>query len=379
MALIGGVLWFFWQRTAGPRTAVIQMGQLGTIYRGDALIVRNEITFDDEGVQNIQYVAMEGEVVSQGEVICYVYSTGYNSREKASLQGYRDQIKNYQRTLLKGQAQSDPRMEPLESGVIDCGKQVRSLVQGSSGDLVNMEGILENAIIQRQEYFRARYSTDMRLNRLYDDEETQLQRINSWITQKHASRGGLVSFYTDGFESALSKDTYEIYSPMEVRAMINGQRPEVSVAARGRTSIYRLVREQDYAVLMLIKDSTWNPVEGSTYKLRLEQFSNTVVDAQILSISRAGGELLLRLAVMGDVKPVLYMRTCQAELGEYADCLLVPSAAIYEQGGAKGVVIIDGEEQRFVPVKIIEDSGGNAYISAIQTGVLHVGQTIRLF
>ena len=40
--------------------------------------------------------------------------------------------------------------------------------------------------------------------------------------------------------------------------------------------------------------------------------------------------LLLRLAVIGDVRDVLYMRTCQAQLGEYVDCLLVPEGALQE-------------------------------------------------
>ena len=381
LAVLGGGAWFLLgnQEAGGPATAVIETGTLGTIYRGDALIVRNETAFEDEGVQSIQYVAQEGSVVYPGNVVCYVYSTGYSTKEMLTLQDYRDQIKNYQRTLMKGQAQLDTKMDRLEEEVVQRGVEVRNLVQGARGNLINQETILERAITQRQNYFRSKNSSNMQLNRLFSEEETQKQRIDSWIKQRHATRQSIVSFYSDGFEQALNLSDFEKYTPTEVRSMINGERPEVSTASRGRTNIFRLVREEDYAVLMLVKDNNWNPVEGSEHKLKLEQFSNTVVNAKILSFTRTGGELLVRLAVKGDVEPVLYMRACQAELGEYVDCMIVPSGAIYEQGGSKGVVTVNGEKQLFVPVNVVRESGGKAYISAIQMGVLSAGQTVRLF
>ncbi len=385
LVLIAGALgflgWFVYNNIQGsaPTTAVIELGTLGTTYHGDALIVRNETAYDDEGVQSIEYVAQEGSVVYGGDVVCYVYSTGYSSKEMQTLQENRNQIKDYQRTLIKGQTAYDPGMTRLESDVVERGLEVRNLVQGARGNLINQEKILDTVITQRQNYFRSKYSSNMQLNRLFDDEATQKQRIDSWIKQRAAAKESIISFYTDGYENALTPTDYEKYTPSEVRAMINGQRPEGTSSSRGRTDIYRLVKKTNYAVLMLIKDSTWNPVEGSTHKLMLEQFSSTVVNAQVLSFTRSGGELLLRLAVMGDVLPVLYMRTCQAELGEYADCMLVPSSAIFEQGGAKGVVVIQGDQQLFVPVNVVQENGGKAYISAIQTGVLNAGQTVRLF
>ena len=381
LAVAGGVAWFFLKDMgAGSQaTAQIEMGTLGTSYTGDALIVRNETAYNDEGVQSIDYVAQEGSVVYRGDVVCYVYSTGYSAKEMTALQDYRDQIKDYQRTLLKSETAYDQKMTSLEGDVTERGLEVRSLVQGARGNLTNQENILKTAITQRQNYFRSKYSSDMRLNRLFDDETTQQQRIDSWIKQKVATQESIVSFYTDGFEHALTPAEFEKYTPTQVRAMINGEKPEASTAARGRTDLYRLVKQNNYAVLMLVRDNTWNPVEGTTYKLVLEQFSNTVVNAQVLSFTRSGGELLLRLAVIGDVSDVLYMRTCQAQLGEYVDCMVVPSGALYEQNNATGVVIITGEKQLFVPVNVLRQEGGKAYISAIQTGVLTAGQTVRLF
>ena len=382
LVLIGGAAWYFLKDMlvdTRQSTAVIEMGTLGTSYTGDALIVRNETAYDEEGVQYIDYVAQEGSVVYRGDVVCYVYSTGYSSKEMTALQDCRDQIKDYQQTLLKSETNFDQKMIRLESDVVERGLEVRSLVQGARGNLINQERILKTAITQRQSYFRSKYSSDMRLNRLYDDESNQQRRIDSWINQTVATQESIVSFYTDGFEYALTPTEYEKYTPSQVRSMINGEKPQTSTAARGRTNLYRLVKQNNYAVLMLVRNTNWNPVEGTTYKLVLEQFSNTVVDAQVLSFTRSGGELLLRLAVIGDVRDVLYMRTCQAQLGEYVDCLQVPQGALYTQNNATGVVVTTEDNQVFIPVTVLRQDGGKAYISPIQTGVLTAGQTVRLF
>jgi hypothetical protein len=140
------------------------------------------------------------------------------------------------------------------------------------------------------------------------------------------------------------------------------------------------VRTNGYAVLMLIKDSVWTPVEGSEYKLKLENFSTTTVTAQVISYTRSSGELLLRLGVVGDVTPVLYMRTCQASLSEYVDSLMVPKAAVYTQNDQKGVVRVESDGSMvFIPVTVVSEQTDGVYITPIQTGALLSGQTVRLF
>ncbi len=382
VGLVGGAAWLVINSMQEPKptTAIVETASLGTTHVGDALIVRNEIVYNDEGVQNIEYIAREGSLVRMGDVVCYVFSTGYSSREMTALQDYRDQIKEYQQTLLASETAYDQKMTRLNEQVIQRGLEVRTLVHGARGNLINQETILQTAIDERQAYFRSKYSSDMRLSRLYDDEETQKTRIDSWIKQRAATMESIISFYTDGYEHALTPQTYLDYSPAEVRAMFGGQKPTQDVTERGKTDIYRLVRKDNYAVLMLIKDSVWTPVENSVYKLTLENFSTTTVNAQVISYTRSSGELLLRLGIAGDVTPVLYMRTCQAELGEYVDSLIVPRAAIYTQNDQKGVVrVLEDGSLVFIPVTIISEQQDGVYIAPIQTGALVSGQTVRLF
>ncbi len=381
LALVGAGAYFFFfrQGESTPSYAQIEMGTLGNTFRGDALIVRNETAYDEEGVQSIEYEAEEGSLVYRSDPLCYVYSTGYSTSEMNALQDYRDQINDYQQTLLAAETAYDQRMEMLGSEVIERGLEVRSLVQGARGNLINQETILATAITQRQNYFRSKYASDTRLSRLYDDENTQQQRIESWIKPKLAAQESIVSFYTDGFEHALSPELFETYTPSQVRAMINGEKPETSAAQRGRIDLYRLVKKDNYAVLLLINDKNWNPTKDEVYELTLEQFTNTKVQAKVLSYARSGGELLVRLAVVDDVTNVLYMRTCEATLSEAVECMTVPVAALYTQNGSKGVVIDQNGVPSFVPVNVLDQQDGKAFIQPIQSGVLSEGMSVQLF
>ena len=386
LAVLGFSGWYIYTTLVpnGIRTAEISSGPRGFSYPGDAMVVRNETAYEEDGVTNIQYIAEEGSKIFPGELICLVYSSGYSQKEVNTLQNYRDQIKDYHRNLLAKESNFDQKMIRLENDVIQRAKEVRQMVQGAKGNMLNQESILDTAITLRQDYIREKYRDDTRLTRLYDDESAQEKRIQSYTKQRAAGQESLVSFYTDGYEE-LSPSNFDQISPAQVRAMINGAKPQKTVVQRGRTTIYRLIRERDWGVLMLVNSADWTPVQGNTYQLRLEQFENTIVNATVQSFTRTGGELLLRLTVSGDVYPVLSMRTCQAQIGEYVSSMMVPADCIYskpdEQTGTlmDGVVVVDGISQYFVPVTIVSRVGNNVYIEENGTGILREGLTVRVF
>ena len=381
VAVLGFAAWYLIvSLTPDPSPyGVISAGTMGARYTGDCLIVRDETPFDAEGVTSVEYSAEECSTVYRGTAICSVYSSGFSTREMTALQDYRDQIKEYQIKLLQGEVATDARMEKLESEVMTRAREVREIISGVRGNMANQEALLDAAIQARQSYLKQKYSEDQRMTRLYDDEQSQLQRISSWTKQFAALSEGIVSFYSDGYEYGLTVNNYEQFSPAQVRAMINGTKPETSVLQKGKTTIYRLVRDGFWYVIMAVKDSTFNPVEGMVYDLKLESFRDTTVKATVVSFTRSGGELIIRLSVQAPVQSILYVRTCQGELGDNMVTLRVPRRAIYRQDNMPGVVVVDREYQTFIPVNILDEREGYVYISAIQQGVLFDGQTVRLF
>ena len=362
-----------------PTSAQIQAGVIGSRYTGDCLIVREEIPYNEDTVSSVRYVAEEGSYVTKGTLICNVYSTGYSTKEQKALQDYRDQIKEYQIKLLRQQVSTDAYMEKLEADVLTRAREVRELIAGARGNMYNQEAELAAAIKQRQERLKALYIKDQRLSRYYDDEKSQLQRITSWIKQCEAKTEGLVSFYSDGYEYGLTMSNYSEFSPAEVRAMINGTKPSDNPSLKGKTTVYRLIKDGHWVVLMLIRDNNWNPVEGAEYELKLENFKDTMVRARVLSFTRTGGELEVQLEVLSDVQPVMYIRTCTGVLGDNVMSLMVPPQAIWTQDNMPGVVVLDGDYPFFIPVNVVDKRDGMVYISPIQPDTIYEGQTVKLF
>ncbi len=381
LVALGFMVWYLYSQFApeAARYGYITAGSLDATHAGDCLIVRNEAPYDSEGVTSITYEAEEGSAIIRGADICKVYSSGYSTREMRTLQQYRSEIRDYQKKLIESETAYDARMNRVTADVLTRVKEVRALIGGARGSLSNQEELLREAVEARQKYLNEKYTADQRFSRLNDDETSQSQRIDSWTKKETATTEGIVSFYSDGYEYGLTGNNYTTFEPYEVRAMYNGQKPELTTTQKGKTTIYRMVKDGEWYVLFLSDDTSWNPVNGQTYKLQLERFENTLVDAEVVSFTRSGGELLVRLRVRGSVKPVLYMRTCDAVLGESLTTLMVSERAIHTQDGMTGVVVVEGQTESFIPVNVIRYEDGNAYIQAIQQGLLYENMTVLLF
>lgn len=382
IAALGFLAWYVITSLAPEpeQYARVTAGTIGTRYNGDCLIIRDEAPFDAESVTSIDYVAEEGTMVEARTTVCNVYLSGFSTRELTTLQDYRDQIKEYQMKLLNQEIGTDAQMEKLESDVMTRAREVREIIGGARGNMSNQEQYLDEAIRNRQRYLKDKYSSDARLTRLFEDEQSQLQRINSWTKTYSTVSSGIVSFYSDGYEYGLNVNNYESFTPGEVRNMINGTKPPQDSLQKGRTTIYRLVKDGYWYVVMLIKDNTLNPVEGTEYELRLENFKDTTVRARVVSFTRMGGELAVRLSVQSSVLPVLYIRSCTGVLGDDVTSLMVPERAIYIQDNMPGIVrVYDNGYAQFVPVNVQEKRDGMSYITPIQPGSVDVDDVVMLF
>ncbi|NLA52988.1 MAG: hypothetical protein GX858_01330 [Clostridiales bacterium] len=360
------------------RTAIVTISEQGSAYSGNALIVRDETVFMQEGVTDITYLAGENDVVMRGDAVCTVYTTGFSSREFSQLQTYRKQIKEYLKILRSESDSPDTRLQLLENTIFDRAIETRALVQGMNGNLLTQESLLMEAIASRYDYLKQKYPDDTKLTRLYDNEKTQMQRIDTWTKQYTAADNGIVSFYTDGLELPLNLKTYENYNPQEVRSMYNGRIPANFERPRDSTDIYRLVRPYEWAVLMLADDLKWNPAIGDTYQIMIESFDNTTVEGKVSSVTRSGGDLLVRLSVSSPVEPVLNIRACHVQLSTSIITYAVPNSAIVSKGGIMGVVVQFREGLFIVPVNIVSQDATQTYVIPQNPGHLYEGLSVQL-
>lgn len=361
------------------QTAVVTISEHGTTFSGRTLIVRNESVFQQENVSDVSYLAEEGSAVSRGDPVCTVYSTGFSPRELERLQSYRTQIKDYHRVLLDASTTPDSQLARLETMVMQRAQETQALVRGASGNLLNQEQLLKEAITDRHSYLKQKYIEDTKLTRLYDNENSQLQRIETWTKQFAATDNGIVSFYTDGFEGALNSTNYQNYSPQEVRSMLTGEVPQAASRPKNAIDIFRLVRQYDWGALMLADDLSWNPVVGDQYRMLIESFESTTVRVTVESVTRSGGEMLVRLKADSAIEPILYTRSARVQLSKSVITYAVPASAIINQDGVIGVVVQYKEGPYLVPIEIVSQDATQAHVVPVYSGHLYEGLVVRLF
>ena len=382
LIVIGAAVYFVVQATGRGQTAYgyVRSGSLSALYTGDAVLVRNEMVYAEESVSQIDYVAPEGKLVDRGTLVATIYKAGFSTKDRTTLQNYRSQIKEYQKVLIDNAA-TDTNLLARMTAVRSQAMEVQRLVQSGQGDLSSVESKLAAAIQDQQIYIKQKFPDDQKLSRLYDDENTQKQRIANWTKQCASVAQGVISFYTDGVEKGLNMSTYADFSPAQVRQMYNGKAPEVVTNARNSTDVYRLVRQEPWAVLMLCHDTAWTPIDGRTYNLVIESFDDSILTATVDTFARSGGELLIRLVVQNTsfLPNILYLRSCQVRIGESVNSLMVPSRAIFVQNGRKGVVLATEGGEYWTGVEVVSDDGTTAYVIPDNARVLYDGVPVRLF
>lgn len=381
---IGGVaVWQIRSMLAkNATTATVQASAMGNYHSGTLVVARNETLYEAENATSIDFVAEEGSRVNRAGVICKVYSSGYNQTEISKLQTYREEIQNYHVNQVFSTF-VDAALDSENAEIDALTLQVRTLVQGRGvGSLSNLERQLTSALTVRKNYLKQKYPDDQTLSELYKVENDQLKKIESWTTTYTAPEDCLVSFYTDGYENTINSTTYASLTPSDVRNVIRGVPPEQSTVSRGNDPIFRTIQEDEWYALFLCQDGEWNPVVGEVYQMQLDGFDNFVVEGEVVSFTRIGSDLLLRMRVTEQsVEPVLNIRTCGATVGDFVYGFYVPINALYTLDNMIGVVVLEGGIQTFVSVTVISyPDQDTAFVRpTLEGSPLAADKTVMLF
>ena len=363
-----------------PTTATIRMASMGDSFTGDALFVRNEAAYDAEGVTSVEYIAAEGQTVYYNFDICKIFAAGYSTKEVNTLQDYRDQLRDRQMDLLTGETTIEGRRYTLDSNLLQAVLQTRESIGGAIGSLTNQEQALNRALSERQNYIADTYGADQRWTTFNNNVTAQELKIASYTKQQKALEEGIVSFYSDGYEYGLNMNPYTDFEPVQVRRMIDGEKPGDSSSLKGRTTIYRLIKDDGWVIMMLADDKSWHPADGQTYDMVITSANQKdTIRVSVESSRLSGSELLVCLRSDAPVSDVLYLRTGRVEVRDDSLAMVVPRSAIYVQDELQGVVAEINGTPMFVPVTIVRQVGDQVYISPLTQNVLREGMTVRLF
>ena len=361
----------------GSKEAVIMAAQSEFTQNMDCVIIRDETVAASESTAHIEYVAKEGTLVNTGDTVAYVYSAGYSESLLQKLEETRSKIQDYHKTVILNNIKDD-NLARYDTIVNMMAAEFKSLVNHDSyGSLLTAARQLETAMVNRQEYLRQNKREDVKLTKLYDEETTRLNSIQSWRKVENASMSGVISFYMDGYEGALSSETLPGITAADINTVLSGGSLGSALSAK-ETVVYRIVNQNQWYVALVTDAKTWNPVVGQPYTLQMEGFEDLSFTAFVTSVQKESGTILAVFQINDPIGALIYQRTGRARLTATISGLSVSSKALSEENGQLGVWLIDVGGETFVPVEVLSSDGRDALIQPLVDGALGIGQRVRI-
>ncbi len=342
----------------------------------DGVIIRDEEVYTSESTVRVEYIAKEYSLISEGDTVAYLYTTGYSESLLEKLETTRQNIQSYHKTLLGTIVDSD--LDRLEAIIDLTAQEFKNLVtQKTRGNLQTVTEQLETAMVNRQEYLRRSKRDDPKLTTLDEEENTRLTSIQSWRQTSQASMDGVVSFYVDGYETDLSPDLLDSLTVSDIQTVLDGGELTHTEEIQS-DGIYRLVNQDQWYVAVVENSDTWNPVVGLEYYLTIEGYEDLTYSAVVTNVQKSGGNVLAILEIDEPIGSLLYQRSGKITLSTSVTALAVREHALYTEGGQLGVWLYDTPGGTFVPVEVLYTDGETYLIQPLVDGALELGQRLLI-
>lgn len=359
----------------GEKVEVISLASSAYTHSMNAVLIRDEQLVTSQSVARIEYVAFENTLVSEGDTVAYLYSSCYSESELAKLETTRENIQAYHKTMLENII--DNNLERLEAMVDQRAMEFKNLVtHKNNGNLITVNRLLETAMVNRQEYMRSNMRNDLKLNNLYFQENTRLNSISSWRVESTAAKDGVISFYTDGYESYLNAGTLPDLDAEDISDVLAGR--SMGESSVRQKDVYRLVNQNLWYAAILTDSSEWNPVLDQEYSMQFEGFEDLTFTAKVKSVSQSGKDVLAVFEIASPMGPLIYQRAVRASVSITLTGMSVSTDAIHQENGQNGVWLYDVPGGTFVPVTVLSTDGDMAIIQPVVEGSIQTGNRVLI-
>lgn len=361
----------------GPRVSQIMLANSPQEQTVDCVLIRDEHVIESDSTARVEYIAPENSLVSAGDVVANLYTTGYSESLLDNLETTRSKIQAYHKQLLNNIVDAD--LNRMDQVVDMMALEFKNLITHQTvGNLKNVTAQLETAMVKRQEYLRQNKRADNKLTKLYEEENARMTSIQSWRKVCNADQDGVVSFYLDGYESDLTPATIGSLTIQDVRTVMGGA-PLATTQNTRQNGICRIVDQDKWYVAVLIEGNNWTPMVGQdNYYMMMEGFDDLAFNAAVTSVQKDNGVTLAVFQVDNPMGPLIYRRTGRAQFSITLQGLAVRTEALYNDNGQMGVWVYDVPGGTFVPVEVLSTNGNISMIQPLVDGSLELGQTVLI-
>ncbi|HWR22866.1 MAG TPA: HlyD family efflux transporter periplasmic adaptor subunit [Feifaniaceae bacterium] len=374
LALLGVLVYFL---VSGGKEGELTMGAMRLNSAVKTVLVRDEASITVERYDKILFDVVEGAHVKTGDQIAQVFKWGYQEQTMQSLLDVQKNILAYQLSLIKGIV--NPELDALNLQIQQKQNAIRPAVRGeSTADMLTLEQELKALLDARKELLKD-IQPDETLAGLYEQEEQQLTNLNTWKRDILNNEGeGVVSFYFDGYEQALSAKKLNMLNSDLVSGVIRGSGVVSELDTADVSPLYRLI-DPDHFYIAFLTDaqSPFRVAQGETYTVVFNGYADQPYTGTALTPILSGKQMVNLLEFNQPMNDLMGVRVVEASIMKDVTGLYVPVEAIEMRDGMPGILRIAGAETAWTQVDVLAADGEGAIVRAAAGGELAAGARYR--
>ena len=354
----------------------IKFGSIDAALEVSGTIIRDETIVMTEPYEKVAYAVIEGQTLQGNELVAQVYKRGYQDETMISLLNLQKQIYNTQLALLGG---SQPQeLIDINENIATVEAQIRSTARGETNlDMLTLEQTLKALLTERITFLSGVVTGDASLSSMYAELSAQQSTQQEWRRDILNTCGaGVVSFYFDGYERALSASKLSTVNAALVNTVVKGGNTASNTDSTSELPLYRVVNTTHWYYAFVTKSAdAMRLAEGETYYVTFPDFSDQAYTAVAMACTTSENNVVNMLEFHTDIGKMIGTRVVTASISKAAQGLIVPLDAIDYVGGVPGLNIQYGDSPLRVEIEILASDEKNAVVRARSASdALHEGQ-----
>ena len=165
----------------------------------------------------------------------------------------------------------------------------------------------------------------------------------------------------------------------DIRAVLSGQRLSEEKHSKKDESIFRVIDQNHWYMVLLSTDTNWNPTLDTRYSFVVNGYDDLIDEGTVIRVPKEGSTVMAVLEVNQPISSLIYLRSGSASIGADMNGYIVSKDAIDTQSGQRGVWKYDVPGGTFVAVEVLADRGdGTVLVMPLTDGVLSSGDQLLI-
>ncbi len=374
-------------KSSDVNVETVGYGEIDTPERYTGLIVRDEYVVTSNRAGQPYYQFSDGDYVSKNAVVCTVKDTNSTVALEDKLDAVdKDILKSQKsRTDLSAFSEDIARIEEKIQETVDsyAGKTMKT----DASYLYDLKEQVQTLMTQRNEIWMTE-NVDS-LSQLTDQKTQYEQQLAQSMSSIGAEESGILAFCYDGLEETLTPESIDALTEAQIGDSKTKYISKAKTVLEG-DPLFKIITSNQWYIASYLPNSeilNWKAGENKTLNLLLDD--NVVqINAKIEAIALGEKETKVVFSSFEQMDRFISVRTLEFYFQQTTieglkvpndaivekSLIRLPTACITESLGNKGVLLVNGNNGKFLPVTIVSYDDEYDYVD--QNGELKLGDVV---